>query len=611
MLNAGRRPSAIALLVVALFGSDASAQSVALPDRGLTRVPAPVGPRGATQELYTGSYALLIGVSRYDTPAAWSRLDSIPDELNALADALRGAGFDRVEQLLNPSGGELRRGVEDFIRRYGYVPGHRVLFFFAGHGYTLDSGSRGYFVPRDAPDPTTEETAFRGIALSMDLVATWARDLVARHAMFTFDSCFSGTIFRTRDRAIPKRVSEATSKPVREFLSAGDAGEPVPARSVFTPVFIRGISGAADLDQDGYVTGTELGNFVQREVIAYKTGQAPQFGKLRDPRFDEGDIVFAVPVPPPAPDGTRLDLRWGLAAISLDDRADLKPHAHPLRRDLGLGFLFDNQSGILWMAESLHVTTQLQARAAGRDVARTSLRPVRRIAYLNLQRVANESALGKSSTASLMATRNKYATALQNRTKSAAELEKLRAEADAAVADAQSRLQDQFMAALNPVIALFCNRASIDVLFSAADSGLVYAASALDITAALIGYFDAIATDATNAEKIRPPTPQVPMLRRAAYLSVQRIATRTILGRQSSAQIAALRQKQQLDSEVTALQASLEESFRKKLQAVIDRYCSEHGIDIILDEGQGSISADASLDITEAIVRAFDATYPR
>jgi hypothetical protein len=276
--------------------------------RGLTSVPMPVGPNGSAQVLYTGSYALLVGVSRYDTASAWAPLDSIPGELNQLADTLRAAGFDRVQQISNPTGQELRRAIEDFIGTYGYVPGNRLVFFFSGHGHTLDDGSRGYFVPRDAPDPLVNEAGFRRTAVSMDQFATWARDLVARHALFSFDSCFSGTIFRTRDRAVPARLSELTAKPVRQFVSAAGAGEPVPARSVFTPVFIRGLKGEADLDQDGFVTGTELGNYVQREVIAYKSGQTPQFGKIRDPELDEGDVVFAVvrpaaarPEPPPAP----------------------------------------------------------------------------------------------------------------------------------------------------------------------------------------------------------------------------------------------------------------------------------------------------------------------
>jgi hypothetical protein len=265
------------------------------PARGLTVVPAPVGPDGAVQELYAGSYALLVGVSRYDTPAAWAPLETVPNELEALAKTLRQVGFEHVEQVLNPTHDELQQAVQKFMRSYGYRSDTRLLFFFAGHGYSLDNGTRGYFVPRNAPDPLKDEGGFRATALSMQQVNTWAGELTARHVLFAFDSCFSGTIFRTRNRIQPSRITAATQKPVRQFLSAGGAGETVPAKSVFLPVFARGMTGTADLDKDGYVTGTELFNYVQGEVIAYATGQTPQFGTIRDPRYDEGDIVFAVP----------------------------------------------------------------------------------------------------------------------------------------------------------------------------------------------------------------------------------------------------------------------------------------------------------------------------
>jgi hypothetical protein len=49
--------------------------------RRLTRVPAPVGPDGRFEDLYTASYALLVGVNRYDDAAAWSALESVTSEL--------------------------------------------------------------------------------------------------------------------------------------------------------------------------------------------------------------------------------------------------------------------------------------------------------------------------------------------------------------------------------------------------------------------------------------------------------------------------------------------------------------------------------------------------
>ena len=258
----------------------------------------PTGPGGQLQALYTGSYALLIGVSRYDNPA-WPRLDSIPAELDQLADVLRKTGFNRVDLVLDPTGEDLRRAVQEFMRRYAYQAGTRLLFFFAGHGQTLDGGNRGYFVPRDAPDPAADESGFRSVALSMQQINTWADDIVGRHVLFAFDSCFSGTIFQSRDRTTAVPISELTAQPTRQFISAGKAGETVPARSTFTPAFARGIGGAADRNGDGYVTSTELGVFVQNELLALGR-QTPQVGRAPDPKFANGDMVFLVPNSPAA-----------------------------------------------------------------------------------------------------------------------------------------------------------------------------------------------------------------------------------------------------------------------------------------------------------------------
>ena len=95
------------------------------------------------------------------------------------------------------------------------------------------------------------------------------------------------------------QISALLMKDVRQFITSGSASEQVPAKSVFSGLLVRALRGAGDLDRDGYVTGTELGMYLQREVTALKVGQTPQYGKIRDPDFNEGDFVFAAPMPAP------------------------------------------------------------------------------------------------------------------------------------------------------------------------------------------------------------------------------------------------------------------------------------------------------------------------
>jgi hypothetical protein len=61
---------------------------------------------------------------------------------------------------------------------------------------------------------------------------------------------------------------------------------------------VTALQGEGDMNGDGYVTGTELGKFLQETVINYSHGaQHPQYGKIRHPHLDKGDVVFTVTRP--------------------------------------------------------------------------------------------------------------------------------------------------------------------------------------------------------------------------------------------------------------------------------------------------------------------------
>jgi hypothetical protein len=217
-------------------------------------------------------------------------------DVREVKEALEGQGFN-VETILNPTKQGMNDKIEQFIGDYGFEKNNRLLFYYSGHGYTQERNGRqfGYLVPSDAPNPITDEKGFFRKSLKMTRILSWAKEIESKHALFVFDSCFSGSVLRSRALSVPEDISYSTSKPVRQFISAGSADQPVPAESVFRPLFIRGINGKADLDGDGYVTGVELGMYLQKEVPTYESGQTPQYGKIRDPYLDEGNFVFLVP----------------------------------------------------------------------------------------------------------------------------------------------------------------------------------------------------------------------------------------------------------------------------------------------------------------------------
>ena len=111
-----------------------------------------------------------------------------------------------------------------------------------------------------------------------------------------FDCCFSGSIFNLRERVMPESIKDNVKYPVRQFITAGRADEPVPDCSVFKQVFLDLLEGRGrEPIPDGFVTGEELGSYLKHEVPKYNSSiQHPQCGKIWDPKLNQGDFVFVV-----------------------------------------------------------------------------------------------------------------------------------------------------------------------------------------------------------------------------------------------------------------------------------------------------------------------------
>jgi formylglycine-generating enzyme required for sulfatase activity len=255
---------------------------------------------------YSGSYALVIGQSDY--ASGWDDLNSIPDELDDVESVLKSQGFV-VERHSNLNFHQLNNSFRKFIDNYGLDKNNRLLFFYSGHGYSrkVNGNSKGYIVPVDAPNPYVDIKGFARKAVEMEQVVTWAKRIESKHALFLFDSCFSGTVLKTRDALVPKQITKATKLPVRQFITAGSANEKVPASSTFTPAFVDALRYAkADLYKDGYVTGEELGLYL-KSVVSQYTRQTPQYGKINY-KYARGDFVFKLKkTPPPRINVAELD----------------------------------------------------------------------------------------------------------------------------------------------------------------------------------------------------------------------------------------------------------------------------------------------------------------
>lgn len=245
--------------------------------------------------LYQDKFALIVAVENYKF---LPRLNYPVSDAREIAQLLKKLGF-MVQILENPSSDVLRHTLKRLpYTDLGGMENSAFLLYFAGHCHTqsLVNGRKlGYIIPTDAPSPLEDPVNFMTISLSMNEVVELALLLKNRHVLMIFDCCFSGSLFNLM-RAIPSPVRVGILLPVRQFITAGRENEEVPDKSIFKKLFLKGIQGEADFNKDGFITGTELGKFLQGEVEKCTEGrQHPQYGKINNPELDKGDFVFITP----------------------------------------------------------------------------------------------------------------------------------------------------------------------------------------------------------------------------------------------------------------------------------------------------------------------------
>lgn len=316
--------------------------------------------------LYEKSYALVIGVSDYgDT--GWQSLPGVAEDVQKVAEALKLTGFNHVYVVSDPGVDRMKAEIRSFLRDFGDNWEHRLLVYYAGHGASVtneDGNPKGYIVPADVPLPDNNPGEYG--AVSMDWIRTclgeelpWREEedaieqtdndcaeVMAKHVMFVFDSCFSGSIFENtrresrpppvadvtrwgglsplvadltrggsrppavadltrggsgaslvtdpvREESRPPLIADLAQKRVHQFLSSGSGTQEVPDVSIFRREFIAALAGSADMNRDGFITGSELSIYVRGRVSNASEGaQTPQFSKT----IADGDMLFVSPV---------------------------------------------------------------------------------------------------------------------------------------------------------------------------------------------------------------------------------------------------------------------------------------------------------------------------
>jgi len=266
---------------------DIEGEKYALPP--LTRVEA----ASQRKALYGRSFAIVIGINNYEK---WPGLEFAVADANSVKTTLQKTGFDDITLILGKEATQRRILTELFYKLPEKVDRNdRVLFYFAGNGQTEDlpgGGKKGYIIPVDA-----ETDNYASTAVSMEQIRSLSSRIAAKHIFYVMDCCYSGLGLNRSTGVWPginDYLRKVSGMRVVQIITAGGQGEQVQEREghgLFTSYFLKAIAGAADLDKDNVVTGTELGAYL-RPTFSNASGQAqtPLFGRLEG----EGEFLFFV-----------------------------------------------------------------------------------------------------------------------------------------------------------------------------------------------------------------------------------------------------------------------------------------------------------------------------
>ena len=250
----------------------------------------PVLRAAVYQPGYSSSYALVVGINKYDH---WPSLEYAAKDAAEIAAVLKQKDF-HVFILTNQKATKQNiMGQLETIRK-SVDANSRVVFYFAGHGQTEDlpgGRERGYIVPADA-----DAYDWEGTMLPMDQLNRTIKNFKAKHILLAFDSCYSGLGLTRSIKRHPKQDSVYINKMMQtrsiQILTAGSRSEQAieaQGHGLFTDHLLAALYGAADINSDGHITATEIYATVRPSITKQShSRQTPQFGYIEG----NGDIIF-------------------------------------------------------------------------------------------------------------------------------------------------------------------------------------------------------------------------------------------------------------------------------------------------------------------------------
>lgn len=252
-------------------------------------------------DFYSESWALLIGINNYHNEPHLNYAVADAERMHRLLTEKLDFPTDNVFMLLDAEA-TLINIKKEMKKLYDVAnDSDRVLIYFAGHGITEPlpkGGEEGYLIPIEGDKEDLYTTA-----LPMSEMKRISKRVSAKDMIFLMDACYSG-LMGVGNRGIS--INESTNISLKKIaaggsrtvITAGRKGEIAQenaewGHSPFVKNLVSGLEkGMADLNDDNYITGRELGMYLTNQVTADTDNQqTPDISYFTN---DRGDFVFII-----------------------------------------------------------------------------------------------------------------------------------------------------------------------------------------------------------------------------------------------------------------------------------------------------------------------------
>jgi tetratricopeptide (TPR) repeat protein len=245
---------------------------------------------GKPEGLYYKSWGVVIGIENY---LLAPKIPGAVEDAKVMAEALRKLGFEEVVELYDKeaSSRRLQQTLVDFLpRKVGRQD--RLVIYFAGHaGITQTASGKdlGYLVPWDAQPGNVSK------AVTFEQLKEFSHRSASKHTLFLFDTAVRGweisaaQALSLEGRSAPEDDTEKRAVQVLTAADKGEAAGRMKDRSLFVQALVKALSGEADLDKNGWLMASELGQYVRQHVSEQThNAQHPIFAQLEG----DGDTIM-------------------------------------------------------------------------------------------------------------------------------------------------------------------------------------------------------------------------------------------------------------------------------------------------------------------------------